>query len=147
MSHDLTSTSSIINPYEKDTDINDSWYYSLKQACKSGVLSTVQSILQSKNSAGPDPDRPEPIAQRLLQKCLFEAFTNNNFDVARYLIREVGAEIEPNLAWHASTKTMSIEAFEFLVQGGWDINAPVYGAQTALRYFPQVLSLALPPSH
>ncbi len=126
----------MINPYERDTATHDPWYYALKQACKSGVLSTVQSILQYKNSASPDLDQPEPIAQELLQKCLFEAFANSNFDIARYLIREARAGIEQVFAWHASNKLMSIEAFEFLIQEGWDINAPVYGAHTALRYFP-----------
>lgn len=122
-----------------DTDINNPRYYALKQACKLGILPTVQSIIQSQNSASPDPNHSGPIAQRLLQKCLFEAFSNGNLDVARYLIREAGAEIDTDIAWIASYKQMSIETFEFLVQEGWDINAPCSGSRTALWYFSQIL--------
>ena len=137
----------MINYYAADTDTGNSRYCALKQACKSGILSAVQTILQPNKSAGPDLNQPEPITQTLLQKCLFEAFTNSNFDVARYLIRDAGAEIEPAFARHAATKPMSVDAFEFLLQEGWDINSPVYGTTlTALTYFPPAPSLSLPPS-
>jgi hypothetical protein len=29
---------------------------------------------------------------------------------------------------------MDLDIFEFMLEEGWDINAPVYGPRTALRY-------------
>jgi len=126
------------NPYGMDTDSDNSWYSALKQACKSGTLSSVRSILQTANSAGLYLHQPEPLAQKHLQKCLFEAFINNNFDTAKYLIREAGVEMKPIekfFVLHASKNFMPVEAFEFLIQEGWDINSSVREYRTALRYF------------
>jgi hypothetical protein len=131
----------MISFYEEDTDINNSQYYALKQACTSGVLSTVPSILQFENSTRQDLHQPEPLTQRHLQKCLFEAFANSNFDVAGYLIREAGVEMKPierHLALHASRNCMPVEMFEFLIQEGWNINTPISEFRTALRYFPLI---------
>jgi hypothetical protein len=131
-------SSARFNPYGTDMNSDNSRYSALKQACKSGDLSLVRSILQSANSPGLDLHQPEPLAQRHLQMCLFEAFANNLFDTARYLIREAGAEMKPVevlLVVHASKNFMPIEAFEFLIQEGWDINSSVREHRTALRYF------------
>jgi hypothetical protein len=138
----------MVNFYSKDTDIDNPRYCALKQACKSGILPTVRSILQSEDPACQDLLQPEPLAQRHLQKCLFEAFANSHFDVARYLIREAGVEmklIEANLARHASTNHMPVENFEFLVQEGWDINSPICQFTPALRYIPPVIVIVSPP--
>jgi hypothetical protein len=43
--------------------------------------------------------------------------------------------IEKFLVLHASKNFMPVEAFEFLIQEGWDINSSVREYRTALRYF------------
>ena len=121
--------------YGMDTDLDNSRYSALKQACKSGALSSVQSFLQPANQAGLDLHQSEPLSQRHLQKCLFEAFVNNNFDTARFLIRDAGAEMKPIEVPLVMRNFMPVEAFEFLIEEGWDINSPLREYRTALWYF------------
>jgi hypothetical protein len=42
--------------------------------------------------------------------------------------------IEKYLVSYASKNFMPVEAFEFLIQEGWDINSSVREYRTALRY-------------
>jgi hypothetical protein len=138
----------MVNFYSKDTDIDNPRYCALKQACRSGVPPTVRSILPSQDPARQDLLQPEHLAQRHLQKCLFEAFANSYFDVARYLIREAGVEtkpIEANLARHASANHMLVEDFKFLIQEGWDIDSPICQFTPALRYIPLIIVIVPAP--
>jgi len=61
-------------PYQKETEILDFRYNTLKEACKYSVLSTVQPILEPKSPAILDQDPPKSFAQNLPHSCLFEAF-------------------------------------------------------------------------
>jgi len=111
-------------------------YMVLKKECIAGNLSIIEYILQPGNPVSLVPYRvwqTQPLTKPLLQKCLFQAFTNWRPEIVRYLIRNTEAELDGTMAWHAANHHMPVEVFEFTLEEGWDINAPELGPMTGLR--------------